>query len=174
MVEHQEGAESPVGQRFARTLRSCLGQFATGVCVVTFEGPEGPRGFTVNSFTSVSMTPPIVLVSVARRAKAHDALAGSSFAINVLGAEQEGVARRFAGGAEVPLSWIAGRCAPRLAGVLAYLDCTPWRTYPGGDHTLFLGQVEDFDHRDGSALGYHASGFTRIGEDPLGHEHLIS
>ena len=58
----------------SRSLRSCLGRFATGVVVVTFDGPDGRRGITVTSFTAVSMDPPLVLVSVARRAGSHDVL----------------------------------------------------------------------------------------------------
>jgi flavin reductase len=158
------------------SLRSCLGRFATGVVVVTFETPEGPRGLTVNAFTSVSMEPPLILVSVARNAKAHDLLHDRPFCVNVLGAEQEAVARQFAGaepGAHVDPAWVDGARTPRLAGVLAHLECRAWREYEGGDHTLFLGEVVDFDFRDGDALGFHTSGFTAIAEQRLGIEDLI-
>jgi flavin reductase len=157
------------------SLRSCLGRFATGVAVVTFAADDGPRGITVNSFTSVSMEPPLVLVSVARGARSHDALRGRPFCVNVLGAEQEPVARLFAG-AHHPSEeavWRDGPIAPRLAGVLAHLECRPWRDYDGGDHTLFLGEVAGFDYRDGDALGYHASRFTSIADVQLGIEDLI-
>ena len=165
----------------ARSLRSCLGRFATGVAVVSFaaEGETEPRGLTVNSFTSVSMEPPLVLVSVARRARSHDALRGRPFCVNVLGAEQEPLARRFAGGArgeqtaEDEPTWLRDRVAPRLAGALALLACEPWRDYDGGDHTLFLGRVVDYDFRDGDALGYHASRYTPIADEQLGIEDLL-
>ena len=156
-----------------RTLRSCLGRFATGVVVVTFDGPDGRRGITVNSFTSVSMDPPLVLVSVARRARSHDALRGRPFCVNVLGAEQEAVARQFAGTGEGTAVWADDAAVPRLAGVLAHLECRPWRDHEGGDHTLFLGEVADFDYRDGAALGFHTSGFTAITDVQLGIEDLI-
>ncbi len=156
-----------------RSLRSCLGRFATGVVVVTFDGPDGPRGITVNSFTSVSTEPPLVLVSVARRARSHDALAGRPFCVNVLGAEQEPIARQFAGAAGDPAVWVEGAAIPHLAGMLAHLECRPWRNYDGGDHTLFLGEVVDFDYRDGAALGFHTSAFTSIAESQLGIEDLI-
>jgi flavin reductase (DIM6/NTAB) family NADH-FMN oxidoreductase RutF len=156
-----------------RSLRSCLGRFATGVVVVTFDGPDGPRGITVNSFTSVSMEPPLVLVSVARRARSHDALRGRPFCVNVLGAEQESLARQFAGTGEGLAAWVDAAAVPRLAGVLAHLECRPWRDYDGGDHTLFLGEVADFDYRDGAALGFHTSGFTAIADAQLGIEDLI-
>ncbi|HWI74044.1 MAG TPA: flavin reductase family protein [Baekduia sp.] len=156
-----------------RSLRSCLGRFATGVVVVTFEGPDGQHGITVNSFTSVSMEPPLVLVSVARRARSHDALRGRSFCVNVLGAEQEELARQFAGKGERDAVWVEDAHVPRLAGVLAHLECRSWRDYDGGDHTLFLGEVVEFDYRDGAALGFHTSGFTAIADAQLGIEDLI-
>lgn len=159
------------------SLRSCLGRFATGVAVVTFASDSEPRGITVNSFTSVSMSPPLVLVSVARAARSHDALRGRPFCVNVLGAEQEAVARLFAGAhsaaAVAAAVWHDGVIAPRLAGALAHLECHPWRDYDGGDHTLFLGEVAGFDYRDGDALGYHASRFTSIADERLGIEDLI-
>jgi flavin reductase len=157
-----------------RSLRSCLGRFATGVVVVTFDGPDGqPRGLTVNAFTSVSMHPPLVLVSVAKRAWSHDALRGCPFCINVLAAEQEGIARQFAGMGEADLVWVPGAELPRLAGVLAHLTCRPWRDYDGGDHTLFLGEVVDFDYRDGDALCFHTSEFRSLSDPQLGIEDLI-
>jgi len=154
-------------------LRACLGRFATGVAVVTFDSDHARHGITVNSFTSVSLDPPLVLVSVDRRAHSHDLLHERPFTVNVLGAEQEGLARRFAGGSQTDPVWVEGEHAPRLAGVLAHLECTPWRAYDGGDHTLFLGEVRDFDFRDGDALAYHTSRFTTVAEQLLGHEHLI-
>ncbi len=175
MEETRRPQRPTIDPQVARSsaLRSCLGRFATGVAVVSFDGPDGRHGITVNSFTSVSLDPPLVLVSVAKRARAHDALRGRPFTVNVLGAEQEAIARRFAGGDEVPLHWVEGEHAPRLAGVLAHLECKPWRAYDGGDHTLYLGEVADFDFRDGDALAYLTSRFTTVAEQRLGIEHLI-
>lgn len=154
-------------------LRACLGRFATGVAVVTFHGLDGPRGITVNSFTSISLRPPLVLASVARGARAHDQLAGRPFTVNVLGAEQEPIARCFAGGEAIEVAWEQGELAPRLPGALAQLQCRPWRTYDGGDHTLYLGEVAEFRYRSGDALGYLAGRFIPIGEPELGAEHLM-
>ena len=90
----------------------------------------------------------------------------------MLGAEQESLARQFAGGRRARR--VGARTdVPRLAGVLAYLACRPWRAYDGGDHTLFIGEVADFHYRDGDALGFHASGFTAIGDPQLGIEDLL-
>lgn len=163
----------------SKSLRSCLGRFATGVAVVTFAGPEGPRGITVNSFTSVSTEPPLVLVSVARAARSHDVLSGRPFCVNVLAAEQELLARRFSGAADLTavdqpaVDWLEGCRVPRLAGTLAVLECDPWREYEGGDHTLFVGEVTDYDYRDGAALAFHTSRFTAIVENLPGIEGLL-
>jgi flavin reductase (DIM6/NTAB) family NADH-FMN oxidoreductase RutF len=157
----------------AHRLRTCLGRFVTGVTVVTFESQEGRRGLTINSFSSVSMRPPLIMISIARSAQAHDALHGRRFCVNVLGAEQEPVARHFAGhGTGEPL-WVDDPAAPRLAGTLAHLICDPWRGYDGGDHTIFLGEVIEFEYRSGDALAYANSRFTTVSEPVLGHEYLI-
>jgi flavin reductase (DIM6/NTAB) family NADH-FMN oxidoreductase RutF len=159
----------------AARLRSTLGRFATGVAVVTFDAGDGPRGVTVNSFTSVSLDPPLVLVSIAKTASAHDRLRDRPFCVNVLGAEQEAIARHFAGGeaAVEPRFDERPDRAPRLAGALAHVDCEPWRAYDGGDHTLYLGEITGFDHRDGDALGYMGSRFTTFAESETGVEYLI-
>jgi flavin reductase len=154
-------------------FRGSLGRFATGVAVVTFDTDQGRHGITVNSFTSVSLEPPLVLVSIARTTKSHDELAGRPFTVNVLGAEQQLVASNFAGKPTGEPRWIEGTVAPRLAGVLSYFECTPWAAYPGGDHTLYLGEVVNFDYRAGDALGFVNGQFTTIPEYLLGHEALL-
>lgn len=155
-------------------LRACMSRFATGVTVVTYNGDDGPRGATMNSFTSVSANPPLVLISVARRARCHDQLLDKAFCVNILGAEQEPLARQFAGapGAAEP-HWVAGAPVPRLAQPLAWVECDPWRSYDGGDHTLLLGRVTDLGHRDGDALTYAWSRFGTAVEATEGIEHLI-
>ena len=157
----------------ALALRSCLSRFVTGVTVVTYEGPRGRSGLTVNSFTSVSLDPPLVLVSIARTARSHGDLRGRAFCVNVLGAEQEATARFFTGHPAGETAWVDHPVAPRLAGPLAWLACEPWREYDGGDHTLFVGLVADFGHREGDALGYANSRFTVFAEPTYGHEFLL-
>lgn len=158
-------------------FRGSLGRFATGVAVVTFDtAGEHPlrHGITVNSFTSVSMDPPLVLVSIARSASSHDLLLERPFTVNVLGAEQEELADHFAGkSSDFEPSWVEGEVAPRLSGVLSYFQCTPWAQYDGGDHTLFLGEVKEFDYRSGDALGFVNGRFATIPEYLLGHEALL-
>ena len=114
-----------------------------------------------------------VRVSIARTTKSHDELAGRPFTVNVLGAEQRALASNFAGNPTGEPRWVEGTVAPRLAGVLSYFECTPWAAYDGGDHTLYLGEVVNFDYRAGDALGFVNGQFTTIPEYLLGHEALL-
>lgn len=147
-----------------RELRNCLGRFATGVTVVTCRAEDGYHGLTVNAFTSVSLEPPLVLVSIDRRNRAERLLKGAPFAVNVLAADQEKEALHFAGRPQddLRIEWKQGRLAPRLARSLAYIECSPWREYDGGDHTLFLGHVEEFAYRDGAPLVFFAGEFRAL------------
>jgi flavin reductase len=128
-----------------RHLRSCLSRFVTGVAVVSYVVDDEPRGVTVNSFTSVSMDPPLILVSLARSAKAVDHLGSVPFTINVLKASQFDIAMQFAGRPRAGLSirWdgVDDGLAPAIPGALATFRCRPWQAYDGGDHILQLGQV---------------------------------
>jgi flavin reductase len=142
-----------------RALRACLGRFATGVVVVTYQGWDGPRGITINSFTSVSLDPPLVLVSIARTARTHSYLTDQPFAVNVLGADQRPVAECFAGGEPgLDVAWSTSR-VPALKGCLAVMVCEPWERFDAGDHSLFVGRVVDLEYGDGHALTFHNSRF---------------
>jgi flavin reductase (DIM6/NTAB) family NADH-FMN oxidoreductase RutF len=137
-----------------QTLRKAFGAFATGVTVVTTGGPS-PHGMTANSFTSVSLDPPLVLVCVGREAVMHTTLTTTGrFAVSVLSVGQEAVARHFAnrrrnlGLAQFdPVDWTEGECtgAPLILGATAHFECEVWHCYDGGDHTVFLGAVLAFD-----------------------------
>lgn len=134
----------------SRALRAVLGRFATGVIVLAAAG-KVPCGMTANAFTSVSLDPPLVLVCVNRNASIHQAVLESrSFAVSMLSARQEHVARYFAdhsrprGSAEfAAVDWSpAPRTgAPVLHGALAWVDCSLAAAYDGGDHAIFLGSV---------------------------------
>ncbi|MFF2297280.1 flavin reductase family protein [Arthrobacter sp. NPDC058127] len=169
----EPGPLSRTSRPRAHHFRGSLGRFATGVAIVTFDGATKRHGITVNSFTAVSMEPPLVLVSIARNAKAHDELAGRPFSVNILGAEQKQLALHFAGRPGPEPLWVEGDTAPRLSNVLAYFECTPWAAYDGGDHTLYLGEVADFNYRSGDALAFANSSFTTIPESQLGMEDLL-
>lgn len=173
--ESQPGPSSrtPLAPPRHHHFRGSLGRFATGVAIVTFDGAEKRHGITVNSFTSVSMDPPLVLVSIARTTKAHDELKDTPFTVNILGAEQEMLARHFAGRPTHEPKWVEGETAPRLSGTLAYFECKPWAAYDGGDHTLYIGEVVDFNYRSGDLLAFANSRFTTIPEHYLGTEDLL-
>lgn len=150
-----------------RDYRNCLGTFATGVTVVTFDTDQGKHGFTANSFTSVSLEPPLVLVSVSRNIKSCTYMRDNAFAVNILRGHQQDLALHFAGkpqeGLEVP--WREGDFAPYLADALATIQCVPWKSYDGGDHVLYLGEVKHYQYDEGDALGFFRGNFFPISSD---------
>lgn len=154
-----------------RELRNCLGHFATGVTVVTCHTPDGTaHGATVNAFTGVSLEPPLVLVCVNNGSRMSSYLDGVPFAVNVLHRDQQDLALHFAGRPQVDeIDWrtrTPGDGAPVLAGCLATISCTPWRTYDGGDHTLFLGEVQEIHRAAGRPLLFHSGQFHDLHYDP--------
>lgn len=139
----------PLPHTDQRLLRNTLGNFATGVTVVTYESKGVYHGVTVNSFTSVSMDPPLVLVSLMRSSRALPYLLERPFAVNVLAEEQLPTALRFAGKApDHQIEWVTGEDAPRINDAIAFFQCQPWAGHDGGDHVLVLGQVTSFGQRD--------------------------
>jgi flavin reductase (DIM6/NTAB) family NADH-FMN oxidoreductase RutF len=164
-----------------RELRQALGAFATGVTVITVGG-DTPHGMTANSFTSVSLEPPLVLVCVERDAVMHSRLlVASGFGVSVLAHHQQAVARYFAdrhrplGHAQFEsFDWAPGPLtgAPRLAGALAYFECEQWRSYDGGDHTIFVARLLSLDRRSaGQPLLFLDGKFRTLDDNrPLGSE----
>lgn len=163
--ETQSRLDEDVRRLNGAELRQTASAFATGVVVVTCRGDgDEPHGLTVNSFTAVSLEPPLVLVSIDRRARACSLLAERPFGVNVLDASQERLASHFAGRPDpnVSVVWKPGTFVPQLADALAFFECEPWRSYEGGDHVLFLGHVVSSGHRDGDGLGFFRSRFFRV------------
>ncbi len=155
-----------------REFRDALGMFATGVTIVTARAADGHLvGLTASSFNSVSLTPPLVLWSLAYAAASMAALsAGSHYAINVLAADQQGLAERFAArgvdrwAGVAHTAGVAG--APLLDGAVAHFECFNRSRYEEGDHVIFVGEVERCSHRAGAApLLYHGGRFFT--EHPL-------
>lgn len=128
-----------------RRFRDALGRFATGVTVVTAKGPDGPVGMTVNSFTSVSLDPPLVLWCPARASSRYAIFAAAqAWAVHVLGAEQLDVCLRFTrGGAQFDGLQLKRNAhgAPVIPGVAARFDCTCHAVHDGGDHGIMVGRV---------------------------------
>jgi flavin reductase (DIM6/NTAB) family NADH-FMN oxidoreductase RutF len=155
----------------AQTFRTVMSKFATGVTIVTTRAGEEIHGLTVNAFCSVSLEPMLVLICVDKQAKAHALLEKSgNFAVNLLAADQEHLARRFSTD-QLPAAerfkeishhrMITG--APVLDRSLGFLDCEIVASYPGGDHTIFLGKVIALEARNGhNPLLYFESSYRHL------------
>ncbi len=134
-----------------QAFRSIIGNFATGVTVITAAAGDELQGMTANAFTSLSLDPLMVLICVDRESHTHRILtAGRAFTINILAAHQEDVSRLFAKKAPPERGSLRGQefrigktGAPVLKDCLAYLECRIAHELPGGDHTIFLGKVVD-------------------------------
>ena len=143
-----------------RALRSAFGAFATGVTVVTALDEEGrPLGFTANSFTSVSLDPPLLLVCLARTSRNFNAMTtGKGFAVNILAETQEAISNTFARPSEdrfAGLDWKQGPFgSPVLGGAAAWFDCSLHQVIEAGDHVILLGRIEAFENTERTGLGY--------------------
>ena len=139
--------------------RQALGGFATGVCVVTAHTAEGPFGITVNSFTSVSLRPPLILWCLDRASFRHDAFAAAGrFAVHMLPVEDREMSDRFAWGVCQLSSDEFDSSSPeppRLRNALTRLDCVARDRIVMGDHLTIVGEVRGFETRPGDALTYY-------------------
>lgn len=157
-----------VAERFdRRDYRRALGQFATGVTVVTTRASDGRNvGVTVNSFSSVSLDPPLILWSLARQAPSvADFTSATHFAVNVLEVHQHHLSRQFS--TPMPDKFAGVEFAegvggvPLLQGAIAHFVCRSVRQYDGGDHVIIVGEVEEYKCHEGEPLVFH-SGRYRI------------
>lgn len=164
---------SPATPSFSKPqFRAALSMFATGVTIVTARTPEGALvGLTANSFNSVSMSPPLVLWSLSRAASSMATFStGSHYAINILGADQQDLAKQFAAQGVDRFSGVryssGASGAPLLDGAVATFECFNRSRYQEGDHVIFVGEVEHCTHRtDASPLLFHGGKF--YAEHPL-------
>ena len=148
-------------------FRQALGYFASGVTVVT-TGHEGQLyGMTVSSFSSLSLSPPLVLICIDKAVPTHDALRDAGqFVVNILEKRQEHLSRRFAMPGDDKfkgVAWHTGTLGlPVLDRVLAVIECRMHATLDGGDHTIFVGEVIDAMVDDGTPLLYYRRGYHEL------------
>jgi flavin reductase (DIM6/NTAB) family NADH-FMN oxidoreductase RutF len=148
-----------------RVLRDVLGHFASGITVVTAIGPDGPLGFTCQSFSSLSLDPPLVAFAPARTSTTWPRLrAAGRFCVNVLAEEQSDLSQAFArSGTDkfAGVSWVSSpHGSPMLDGVVAWIDSELWAEYEGGDHTIVVARVLDLGaDADRSPLVFHRGNY---------------
>lgn len=156
-------------------FRKALSQFATGVTVVTVRhGCSQVHGMTANAFTSVSLNPLLILVCIDRTARTHPLVHKlKRFGISVLEEHQEGLARYFAqveqdheSAERLGVKYKASeKGTPMLEGALAQLDCRLVSSFEAGDHTIFVGEVEQVEMREGQPLVYYRGRYRRLPKD---------
>jgi flavin reductase (DIM6/NTAB) family NADH-FMN oxidoreductase RutF len=152
----------------AAHFRELCGRFATGVVVVTAVGPDGSlAGMTANSFTSVSLQPPLVSINVEHASDFHAVIAAvPRFAINVLATDQESLSRRFAGLGPDRFAGIGYRQTDRgviaLTGAIAVIECEVVDRLAVGDHTVVIGRVVGGEVHDGRPLLYFRGGYHTL------------
>lgn len=135
--------------------------------MTTWRPPDPPTGLTASAFTSLSLTPPLVLVCVDHKSHSYPALRDNRrFAVNILGMEQEGLSRRFASTALDKFEGVAYQPGslgqPLIDGSLAALECETASAYPEGDHTIFVGRVEHATVAAGDPLVYYLGKYRRL------------
>jgi 3-hydroxy-9,10-secoandrosta-1,3,5(10)-triene-9,17-dione monooxygenase reductase component len=150
-------------------FRRVLGHFAAGVTVVTTRGADGkPYGLTATAFTSVSLVPPLVLVCVDKKSDSYPHFSSGIFGVNFLAVDQEAISGRFAksGGdkfGDVSFRW-GNVGVPVLAGTVGSLECRTVHVYDGGDHTIYVGEVEAAEATEGNPLLYFRGAYRSVGE----------
>jgi len=151
-------------------LRQVMGHFATGVTIITTFNKDGQmHGLTANAFTSVSLEPPLLLISVDKKAESYPAFEESKvFTVNILADEQEALSRKFAVSGGNKFEGVAYRQgangAAILDGTLAHIECTLYAAYEGGDHSLYLGEIQEAEVHEGKPLVFYRGGYRAIGD----------
>jgi flavin reductase (DIM6/NTAB) family NADH-FMN oxidoreductase RutF len=152
-----------------RQFRAATGHFLTGVTVVCTRDRSGAaRGITANSFTSVSLNPPLIMVCVARSSSTYDVFCRcESFSVNVLSEGQKAISMAFASRSRDRFKGVKVRSAvtgaPIIEDSLSWMDCRPFKRVDAGDHVALFGQVEALGVNGGSPLGYWSGGYITLG-----------
>ncbi len=145
-------------------FKLALSHFASGITVVTTEWNGKPYGMTVASFASLSLRPPLVVVCIEKSVKTHDAIASAKkFAVNILAAHQGELSTRFASRSEdkfTGVEWANGTLGlPLIVNALTTIECALHDQLPGGDHSIFVGEVVATAVRQGKPLLYFRGGY---------------
>ncbi len=160
--------------RADRAFRDALGRYVTGVTVVTVNSDLGPLGITANSFTSISLDPPLVLWAPSIRSQRYTAFSEAKhFAIHVIGAEQKHISDGFSrsGVAWGGLKWKPNEHGvPLIEGCLACFECCTVSRHPGGDHCIMVAQVTRASWRDGDPLVFSQGRYGGFEAPPLSAE----
>lgn len=154
----------PIGEA---DFKRAMSQFASGVTVVTTEHDGQLYGMTVASFASLSLDPPLVLICVGRRMQTHDAIAGARrFGVSILGQDQQHLSNHFASKIDDKFQGIdyrRGRSGvPLLNGAICTLECELHEQLSGGDHSIFVGRVEEAGTDERPPLVYFRSGYREL------------
>ena len=153
-------------------FRKALSRFPTGVAVATTVSADGqPKGMTISSFNSVSMTPPLILWSIGLEAAClEDFREADRFAVNILSAEQAGISQKFAAAQNnrfATIDWsLSAFGLPLIHGAAALLECQVWARYPGGDHEIIVGQVCHVTDNEKMPLLYGLGRLTSFPSEP--------
>lgn len=142
-------------------LRTTFAQFATGVAVVAYEDESGTHGLTVNSFTSISLDPPLLLISIQKSSRSHSGLLDKPFTVSVLADSHTDVARAFASRTrDGAPDWERSTGNPLVHDAIGWFHCAPWARHDAGDHTIVLGEVQRCGSRDGTPLVFYRGQLT--------------
>ncbi len=174
-------SDSAKAKMIAEGLKMAMRHFPQGVTVVTIQSEGRPLGITVGSFTSISLTPPLILFSIAKGAFHHDHLVSSkTFAVNILASDQADISERFAG--KVPQGedrfrnvqhriGISG--SPLMENALLWIECQNWKTLDAGDHTIILGEVTECTMgREAAPLLYFNRQYATIAQlEAIAHDY---
>ena len=174
-------SDSGNAKAIADNLKLAMRRFPQGVTVVTIRSDDRPLGITVASFTSISLTPPLILVSIAKGSFHHDSIINSkSFAVNILASDQADLSERFAG--KVPqgedrfrnVRFLPGmNGSPLIEGALSWIECRNWKTIDAGDHTIVLGEVTTCEPvKEATPLLYFNRQYATIAQlEPLARDY---
>ncbi|HVT03277.1 MAG TPA: flavin reductase family protein [Thermoanaerobaculia bacterium] len=149
------------------TFKRAMSHFLSGVTVVTTVVDGTRYGLTVASFASLSLNPPLVLVCVEKNVKSHEAIPrAEKFAVSILAENQQNISNQFAGRSEdrfAGIETVEGKLGlPLIAGAICTIECRLHSTLPGGDHSIFVGEVIGAQFEEGQPLGYFRSGYHKI------------